>query len=87
MSNDCGPAAVGVVSLPAQALRSAISQPCDGAAPRTLVASGCYCRLAVSMVAPPDFGRMSGVAVATGTSLGNLMAARRMWEHPRAVVV
>jgi len=87
MNNVCGPAAVGVVSLPAQTLRSVVCQFRGGAAPRTLVASGCYCRLAVSMVAPPGFGRMSGVAVATGSSLGNLSAARRMWEHPRAVVV
>jgi len=87
MNNDCGPAAVGVVSLPVQALWSAVCQPRGGAAPRTLVASGLYCLLAVSMVAPPGLGRMSGVAAATGSSLGNLSAARQMWEHVRAVVV
>jgi len=36
---------------------------------------------------PRVLGRVSDVAAATVSSLGNLSAARRTWEHPQVVVV
>jgi len=60
---------------------------CGGMAPRTPAASGLNCLLAVLVAVPRGSGLVSSVAAATVSSLGNLSAARQMWEHLRAVVI
>jgi len=49
--------------------------------------SSLYSLLAVLVAVPLGLGRVSDVAIATVFFLGNLSAARRTWERPRAIVV
>jgi len=92
--DDHGPAAEGVMAhlaasvlLPSQSLWSTDCQLRRGAAPRTQVASGGNCLLAVLVAAPWGCWVVPSMAAATWSSLGNSPAAHRRRERLRAMVV